>query len=352
MAKQKYSTAAGFHIQLLPFTPSPKARPQQKSRQVRQHHPTGHQLDRSELFQLQVIFFVLLFDIGSCFLLSLLSFFLPPVIHRTFWRQTEKGASTAGARREGERVMPARTVPAVSLTRRSARRQGTTRVTARRLTPSLESPRKLWASRLPGQVILLLRDTQGHMRKHFPSEGPSPVEALSTCKLCCGSKDVHPQAFAPFHAWPWPPAMGRCLCERVALILDAACQRREQKWERNCIPPFSHMCELFLRASQYTGSRTGFFFTLVQSSHPKRKRLNLKLSSVGKDKQSFGWEVFQAVCSTLGFWFSLASFTLWLDKLFLSLDLSRPLPHQPTCSYPHACFNEPSLYPSLHTKLF
>lgn len=111
------------------------------------------------------------------------------------------------------------------------------------------------------------------------------------------------------------------------------------------IPSFSHMCELFLHSSQYTGSRTAVFFTLVQSSFPKRKRLNLKLSSVRKEKQSFSCKDFQAICSTLGFQFFFASFTLCLVKHFFSLDFSRPLPHQPTSFCSHACFNEPSLYP-------
>lgn len=77
MAKQKYSTAAGFHIWLLPFTLSPKARPQQKSEWAKQHHPAGHQLDCYELLQIYVSFFTSLFATGSGFLLSPSSLFPP-----------------------------------------------------------------------------------------------------------------------------------------------------------------------------------------------------------------------------------------------------------------------------------
>lgn len=269
MAKQKYSTAAGFHIQLLPFTPSPKARPQQKSRQVRQHHPTGHQLDRPELFQLYFFHLTLwhrkLLPSLPPLLLS------PPSYSFNFLEANRKGSQHGRCSQGGRAGDAPRTVPAASLARRSARRQCTTRATARHLAPSLESPRKLWASRLPGQVILLLRDTQGHMRKHFPSEGPSPVEALSTCKLCCGSKDVHPQAFAPFHAWPWPPAMGRCLCERVALITRCcASEKRAEMRKELHSPLLTHVRVISPRQPIYR--LQNWIFPHTGSVLPSKKR--------------------------------------------------------------------------------
>lgn len=93
------------------------------------------------------------------------------------------------------------------------------------------------------------------------------------------------------------------------------------------------------------------------SSHfqafPSKKERGLISGSVQSGKKTrLSAAVFQAVCTTLGFCFCLAWFTLWLDKHFVSPDLSRPLPHHPTCSHSHACFNEPSLHPCLHTIAF
>lgn len=51
MDKQKYSAAAGFHIQLFHSPPlQSQGKATAEKQQVRQHHPTGHQLDCSELF--------------------------------------------------------------------------------------------------------------------------------------------------------------------------------------------------------------------------------------------------------------------------------------------------------------
>lgn len=89
---------------------------------------------------------------------------------------------------------------------RSAHQQYKTQVrelqfTARRLAPPPQLQMKPGASRLPGQAVPLLYDTQRH-EKMFSLFVLCPVEALSPCEPHSGSKDVHPQASAPFHTWP------------------------------------------------------------------------------------------------------------------------------------------------------
>lgn len=115
MDKQKYSAAAGFHIQLFHFPPlQSQGKATAEKQQVRQHHPTGHQLDCSELFLKRVF--------SSYYLcrklhpsLSLLSFFLLPVIHLNFWKQTEKGASPCRkGTYPGDSVLPLTVIPAAA----------------------------------------------------------------------------------------------------------------------------------------------------------------------------------------------------------------------------------------------
>lgn len=226
MDKQKYSAAAGFHIQLFHFLPSPKARPQQKSKKVRQHHPTGHQLNCSVIPASRGFFYLTVY-VGSYLLLSLLSFFLPPVIHWTFWKQTEKGASTCRKGTHHDFVLPLTAIPAAVQSSDN---------TATALSPGLPLSSELQGWQLKSQPsYVTLRDT---------GERIIPLKTSPHCEPCIGSKDVNPQGFAPLYAWPWPSSMGWCLCQRVALIPNATCHgdgRRNQK-KVKFIPSFSYMC--------------------------------------------------------------------------------------------------------------
>lgn len=101
------------------------------------------------------------------------------------------------------------------------------------------------------------------------------------------------------------------------------------------------------------GSRTGAVFTLAQSSFPEMEGLNLKLSSVRKEKQSFNYKYFKQ-CAVLHFFFSFffVSFTLWPDKHFLSLGLLGLCLTSLFAGNSQTRFSEPSLHPSLPTQLF
>lgn len=96
MDKQKYSAAAGFHIQLFHFPPAPVPR-QGHSRKASKSdgsipQATSWTAQSYSSFQRGFSSYCLCRMLHPS--LSLLSFLLLPVIHLTFWKQIEKGASS------------------------------------------------------------------------------------------------------------------------------------------------------------------------------------------------------------------------------------------------------------------
>lgn len=207
MAKLKYSTAAGFHIQALPFTPSPKARPQQKSKQSDSIIPQATSWTAQSYSSFVVFLHLTLWhrkllpSLPPCPL-------SPPGYSFNFLEENKKGSQHSLCLQERQ-VVDAPTVQAVSPLWQLAHRHCKTQITELQLTVLLHCQRSSRASRLSGQIVPLLCNTQGHMREYFPSEALSLVRALSTCEPHCGSNDVHPQACAPFHTRPWPPLMAK-----------------------------------------------------------------------------------------------------------------------------------------------
>jgi len=172
MAKQKYSAAVAFHIWLLPFTSCPRARPQHKSKEVRQHHPAGHQLGCSELLQLYLRLFFSFFNTESCYFLSLPSFCPSPF---SSLEASREGFKVMGACRRGEWVMPpvwGLCGPPPPPPSRHSRLICSFLFTANE-APSFQAA---WSSPPPPH------DTHGCTRKYFPSDVFPLSQAHSACK--------------------------------------------------------------------------------------------------------------------------------------------------------------------------
>lgn len=151
--------------------------------------------------------------------------------------------------------------------------------------------------------------TETH-EKMFSLFALSPVEARSTYEPHNGSKDVHPQASASFHTWPWPWAMGRCPYQGISLILDAACHEEKSRSKKKKLDAIRFLMYVSYFSTPANIQAPELEFSLL-TTFPKRKRFNLKLSSIRSEKQGcFSFKVFQAVCSSLGLQFFLVLFIL------------------------------------------
>lgn len=250
MAKQKYSTAAGFHIWLFPFTLCPKARRNRKVSGPNSIIPQATSWTAKSYCRFMLFFSPCCLLRGAAsFSLPLPSFPQPLLIHSALWKQMEKGVKMTG-------VCPPCTgcVPplVVSPTPQVAHSQvactflftasEALSFKAARSSPSPPS----WSTRRHEEVFSLWN--------------LSTDQSPSTCELHCWSKDEWVQAYAPFHRWLWAPLMGTHLPERVTWIPGAACHKesrnKKKKWSASlspCTTPkyvwVTH--GVFLHTSQY-----------------------------------------------------------------------------------------------------